>query len=99
MKYVFSASNIVVEASSEEDALRQVASRLSAVIRHVSDGVALADNKPFFTLTKTDAGEPTDLTTDPIVQARVEAEAAKVAAEEPTPAPDAASEAAPAASA
>lgn len=69
---------VIVEASSEEDALRQVANRIAAVARHLGNGAALADNKPFFKLAAVDRGSPTDLRADPIVAAR---EAERVAAE------------------
>ncbi len=74
MKFRFNA-NIVVEASSEEDALAKIGARIGAIQRHLGNGEKLARTDPFFTLTETDRGDPVDLTADPIVAKRLAAEA------------------------
>lgn len=73
MKFSFS-TKIVVEASSQEDALSQVATRIGTIARHLANGEALADAKPFFKLTEALKGEVTDLRADPIVARRLDAE-------------------------
>lgn len=66
MKYRFSA-NVVIEATSEEDALAKISGRISAIGRHLGNGEALAASEPFFTLASDAKGEAVDLTADPIV--------------------------------
>jgi len=93
MKFKFVAS-VVIEASSEEDALSKIAGRVSNIARHVGSGVALADNAPFFTLTAADAADVAqDIADDPIRAARLAAEANAVTKAAAT---DAAAAAAPA---
>ena len=65
MKYRFSA-NVVVEATSEEDALNKIGGRISAITRHLGNGETLSAAEPFFTLADDAKGEPVDLNADPI---------------------------------
>lgn len=69
MNYKFSAT-VVVDASSEEDALNQISGRIAAITRHLGNGEALAKSKPFFTLEKNASGAAHDMWADPIVEAR-----------------------------
>lgn len=69
MSYKFSAT-VVVDASSEEDALNQISGRIAAITRHLGNGEALAKSKPFFTLEKNASGTAQDMRADPIVEAR-----------------------------
>lgn len=69
MPFKFKAS-VVIEASSVEDALNKLGSRISAISRHVSNGEKLEANEPFFELTQV-AGPATEgALSDPIVTAR-----------------------------
>jgi hypothetical protein len=77
--YAFSVPKITIEASSEEDAISKVASRLGAIARHLGNEVELKANKPFFTLSEVEKGEPADIGHDPIVEARNAAEAEREA--------------------
>lgn len=74
MKYQFGlAAPVVVEATTEEEALAKISSRLSVISRHLGNGETLASCAPFFALSEADdSAVVTDLT-DPIVAARVAA--------------------------
>ena len=87
MKYRFNA-DVTFEASSEEDAITKLGSRLRTIGRHIGNGKGLADNKPFFSLdVGADAVETTDVDHDPIVAAELaakpQAEASEAAEEQP----------------
>lgn len=69
MNYKF-VSSVVVEATSEEDALNKIAGRIGAITRHLADGAKLHACDPFFTLASNTKGEATDMAADPIVAAR-----------------------------
>lgn len=65
-KFSFSGS-VVVEATSEEDALTKIGGRIGAIARHIGNGEPLAKNKPFFTLRKaSESDDATDMAADPI---------------------------------
>jgi hypothetical protein len=77
MKFRFTA-DVVVEASSEEDALNRIGARVSAITRHLGNGEKLAASEPFFKLVATTDGDAYDMAADPIVAAaRAKAEAAE----------------------
>jgi hypothetical protein len=62
-------TDVVLEATSEEDALQQVANRIAVIARQIGNEADLDSNDPFFTLTTVTKGEPADLQTDPIAEA------------------------------
>lgn len=80
--YQIAIASLVVDATSDEDAIAKVVSKLGQVRRHLGNGEKITDcNATFLTL----AGAPegaveTDLS-DPISAARVEAEQAATAEE------------------
>jgi hypothetical protein len=61
-------TDVVLEATSEEDALQQVANRIAVIARQIGNEADLDSNDPFFTLTTVTKGEPADLQTDPIAE-------------------------------
>lgn len=70
MKFNFTAA-VVIEADTEEGALKAVSYRLSVIARHISEqDISLADNDPFFTLVQVvDTTDAHDITTDPLAPA------------------------------
>lgn len=66
-KFKFSVATLVVEATSEEDALIKIRDRIGVIARHVGNGEPLAKNKPFFVMGKAaESEDASDLTADPI---------------------------------
>ncbi len=78
---------VVVEADSEEDALRQVAQNISTAARHLGDGESINNTGAFFTLAGDARGEPVDVRVDPLAPAP-EPSSAEVERAAPAPADD-----------
>lgn len=53
MTYYKFEGSIVVEATSEEDALSNIAGRVAAISRHLGNEESLESSEPFFTLKET----------------------------------------------
>lgn len=88
MKYSFNATSVVVDATTPEEAVNKVSSRLSQVARYLGSGVALSDNKPFFTLTTVDDSTAATDLSDPLHGDLHDAVDSGVTVEPPAPADD-----------
>lgn len=74
MKYQFKSS-MIVEATSEEDALRAIGGHLLKVARHVSEEKnSVSNTETLFTLDEVGKGEPVDLEAYKISAVKIEKE-------------------------